>query len=124
MSINKKEIFDAILNMSMVEIIELTSMLEKKFNIDSSVIQTSSIQKDQPEEKKPEKSEFKIILTSFGSNKIAVIKAVRSVISLGLKEAKDIVESCPSVLKDTASKEDVEIIKKALEKSGASITIE
>ncbi len=53
-----------------------------------------------------------------------MIKAVRSVISLGLKEAKDIVESCPSVLKDTASKEDVEIIKKALEKSGASITIE
>ncbi|WDI78434.1 50S ribosomal protein L7/L12 [Candidatus Purcelliella pentastirinorum] len=121
MSINQDQIIDAVSKMSVMDVMKLVSAMEKKFGVSSSV---SVSNKDSHSIKQvEEKTEFDIYLKNFGSNKISVIKAIRSTISLGLKEAKDLVESAPVLIKGSISKIEVDKIKDILEKAGAQIEI-
>ncbi|MCV2508551.1 MAG: 50S ribosomal protein L7/L12 [Candidatus Lightella neohaematopini] len=120
MSISKESIIDAISNMSITDVSELISMLEKKFNVVASTINTNIVGNTEVPE---EQTEFSIFLDKIGTNKISVIKVIRSVTGLGLKEAKDLVESAPVLIKESLSKIDVNSIKQNLEKVGASVTI-
>lgn len=119
MSITKEQILDAVSSMSVMDIVELTSMMEKKFGVSS----TSNIMTEKKDVIVEEKTEFNVILNSIGKNKISVIKAVRSIISLGLKEAKDLVESAPVLLKEGISKDEANKLKKSLEEVGATVEI-
>ncbi|WMC19606.1 MAG: 50S ribosomal protein L7/L12 [Enterobacteriaceae bacterium PC38] len=116
---NKEKLLKTIELMSIKEISEFIDTIEKKYNITSNpIINNSNIVK-----KKKEKTEFNVILKSFGNNKISVIKAVRSAINLGLKEAKNLVESAPVILKEKLNKIDSDNLKKKIEISGAIIEI-
>uniref|UniRef100_A0A1A9Z1E8 39S ribosomal protein L12, mitochondrial n=1 Tax=Glossina pallidipes TaxID=7398 RepID=A0A1A9Z1E8_GLOPL len=123
MSITKQQILDAVSEMSISEIAELVSMMEKKFGV-------SSLASNIPSEsnlsgKSEEKSEFDVLLHEIGKNKISVIKVVRSSLSLGLKEAKDLVESdLPVILKSGLNKDEAESLKKSIELSGAKIVLQ
>ncbi len=118
---NKKEILEIISSMSLVEIVELIDALEKKFGVSSSNYRPiDSIEKN---EIKEEKKEFDFFLKSVGNNKIAVIKVVRNFLKLGLKDAKDLVESSPVLIKKNVIKNDVDILKKSLEDVGAIVEI-
>ncbi|MFI4819154.1 MAG: 50S ribosomal protein L7/L12 [Enterobacterales bacterium] len=119
MSINKKQILDAISKMSIIEVMDLVKMMEKKFNISSNL----DINKKNSNKIKEEKTEFNVILNKIGSNKISIIKIVRSITGLGLKESKDLVESPKAIIKEKISKDEAISIKKNLEDSGASVTI-
>ncbi|AFP85627.1 ribosomal protein L7/L12 [secondary endosymbiont of Heteropsylla cubana] len=119
MSITKEQILDTVAEMSVMDVMQLISMMEEKFGVSAATAVPTSA----PPEPVEEKTEFEVILSAIGSNKIAVIKAVRSVTGLGLKEAKDLVESAPIALKEGVSKDDAETLKKTLEEAGASIEI-
>ncbi|CUX96667.1 50S ribosomal protein L7/L12 [Candidatus Doolittlea endobia] len=119
MSITKEKILDAVAKMSVMDVVELVSMMEKKFGVSSSVSVAASGSADSEEEK----IEFNVVLSAIGVNKVAVIKAVRSATGLGLKEAKDLVESAPATLKEGVSKDDANALKKVLEEAGASVEV-
>lgn len=124
MKINNEEIITAISNMNILELTELTNLIEKKFNISIQHQQTINKEDNVEEKVKPEeKSTFTIIMTSYGDNKLNVIKTIRSILDLGLKEAKDFVEKLPATIKENVQKSDIEKIKAALETSGAKIEI-
>ncbi|AZP36294.1 50S ribosomal protein L7/L12 [Candidatus Annandia adelgestsuga] len=122
MSFNKEKIIETISNMSVKDILDLIKKIEKKFNISPSEyannktnnIETKVIKK---------KTEFKIILKSIGKNRISVIKAIRSITSLGLKESKNLVESAPVLVKENINEKECQKIKKILEEVGAEIEI-
>ncbi|CDL80048.1 50S ribosomal protein L7/L12 [Xenorhabdus cabanillasii] len=120
MSITKEQILDAVAEMSVMDVVEIISMMEEKFGVSAAaavaVVGAAA-------EVVEEKTEFDVILTGAGANKVAVIKAVRGATGLGLKEAKDLVESAPAALKEGISKEDAEALKKSLEEAGASVEI-
>ncbi|XBC43357.1 MAG: 50S ribosomal protein L7/L12 [Buchnera aphidicola (Meitanaphis flavogallis)] len=121
MSITKEQILEAISEMSVKNVIELISDMEKKFGVSAeSSIHSSSSSITTPVE---EKTEFDVILKSIGSNKVSVIKAVRSSTGLGLKEAKDLVESAPTVIKERITKIEAESLKKILDETGAEVEI-
>lgn len=126
MKINNDEIINAISNMNILELTELTELIEKKFNIS---IQNQNIKNSQTneqleeKEKKEEKTTYKVILTSYGDNKLNVIKTIRTILDLGLKEAKEFVEKLPATIKEDVQKADLEKLKNALETSGAKIEI-
>lgn len=125
MSLTKEEILNAISEMSVMEIMQLVSMMEKKFEVSaSSFMNPSESQVPSSESVQTEQTEFNVILNAIGSNKIPVIKTVRSAAGLGLKEAKELVESAPVVIKESISKNDAEILKKTLESVGASVEIQ
>ncbi|QFQ31895.1 50S ribosomal protein L7/L12 [Buchnera aphidicola] len=121
MSITKEQILEAISEMSVMNIVELISAMEKKFEVSANM----SIQSNSRNEKKDaeEKTEFDVFLKAIGPNKVSVIKSVRSATGLGLKEAKDLVESAPTVIKENINKKDAESLKKTLEDVGAEIEI-
>ncbi|SBT82116.1 50S ribosomal protein L7/L12 [secondary endosymbiont of Trabutina mannipara] len=125
MFITKEQIIDTIAKMSVLDVVELISMMEKKFSISAN--QTAidvAITKEVPIEKTiEEQTEFKVFLNEIGTNKIAVIKAVRGATGLGLKESKDLVESAPAIIKTGLNKNDAENLKNLLEKVGATISI-
>lgn len=121
MSLKKEEILEAIANMSVSDIVDLVSMMENRFGVTASSV--AQVVKNNENEKKEEKSDFKITLKSIGKNKIAVIKIVRSFLNLGLKEAKDTVDSAPVLLKDGVNKLDSDKIKKTLEEAGAIVEL-
>ncbi|NIG99170.1 MAG: 50S ribosomal protein L7/L12 [Buchnera aphidicola (Periphyllus acericola)] len=121
MSISKNEIINTVSKMSVTEIMELIKSMEKKFEISSQPIINNNTQ--QETKKIKEKSEFDIYIKSIGKNKVSVIRAVRSLTNLGLKEAKDLVESAPTVLKEKINKEEAESLKKTLETAGAEVEI-
>lgn len=123
--INKDQIVQAISNMSVLEIMELIKLIEDKFNVTIANLQPSHSYKESQSNENIEqvKSEFNIILKSIGKNKIAVIRTIRNILGLGLKEAKDFVESAPKIIKEKTSKEEVEKIKTLLLESGAVIEI-
>ena len=127
MSVNTKEdILEAISSMSVMDIVELVKQMEEKFGVSAAapaVAVAAGSAGAVAGEEAEEQIEFNVVLTSFGSNKIAVIKVVRAITGLGLKEAKDMVESVPSAVKEGVSKEDAENIKKQLEESGASVEV-
>ncbi len=119
---NNKKILDKISSMTLIEIIELINDIEKKFGIDSKNYQlNNNIGKDETKEIK--KKEFDLYLDSIGNNKIAVIKIVRSFLNLGLKESKDLVESCPVLIKNKIKEKESNLLKKSLEEVGAKVIL-
>ncbi|MFT8229794.1 MAG: 50S ribosomal protein L7/L12 [Enterobacterales bacterium] len=124
MAITKEQILDSVSKMSVMDVVELVEMMEKKFGISSSdFVSTTSVPVDNKSAVIEEKTEFDVILNAVVGNKISVIKAVRSITNLGLKESKDLVESAPTVLKEHLNKNDADMLKKTLEEAGASIEI-
>ena len=120
MSITKDQILDAVAEMSVMDVVELITMMEEKFGVSAAAAVAVAAG---PAEAAEEKTEFDVMLTAVGANKVSVIKAVRGATGLGLKEAKDLVESAPAAIKEGASKDEAETLKKALEEAGASVEI-
>jgi len=124
--ISKDDVIEFISNMTVLELSELVEELEKKFGVSAAapvaVSAATALEKDEKEEE-AEKTEFDVVLTGVGDKKIQVIKVVRSVTNLGLKEAKELVDGAPNKVKEGVSKEDAENIKKQLEEAGAIVDI-
>ena len=125
---SKEELLEAISNMSVMDLVELISEMEEKFGVSASApapVAAALTAGDgaEPSDKEDEQTEFDLILKSFGDNKIAVIKAVRTITSLGLKDAKDMVEGAPITIKEAISKKEVEEMTKQLEDSGAVVEL-
>ena len=111
-------------SLSVIEAAELSKMLEEKWGVSASTpVAVATTAGSSAEEAAEEQSEFEVVLTEIGSNKIAVIKEVRTITTLGLKEAKDLVEGAPKSLKKGVSKSDAEEIKKVLEAAGAKVEL-
>jgi large subunit ribosomal protein L7/L12 len=128
MAASKEEILDAIGNMTVLEIVDLVKMMEEKFGVTAAapVAIAAAPGAGAGAAAAPaaeEKTEFTVTMTSFGSNKVGVIKVIREITGLGLKEAKDLVEGVPSAVKEGVSKADAEAIKKKLEEAGAAAEI-
>ncbi|KGQ69612.1 50S ribosomal protein L7/L12 [Chelonobacter oris] len=121
MSLTNEQIIEAIASKSVTEIVELITAMEEKFGVSAAAAAVAVAAG--PAEAAEEKTEFDVVLTAAGANKVAVIKAVRSATGLGLKEAKDLVESAPAALKEGISKAEAEELKKALEEAGASVEL-
>ncbi len=123
--ITKDQVVDFIANMSVLEMSELVKEMEEKFGVSAAAAAVAAPAADggESEAAAEEKTEFDVILTSFGEKKINVIKEVRSITGLGLKEAKEAVESAPKAIKEGVSKEEAEEVKKKLEEAGASAEI-
>ncbi|MCR3754690.1 MAG: 50S ribosomal subunit protein L12 [Candidatus Westeberhardia cardiocondylae] len=123
MLITKEQIINAISDMSVMDVMELVSMIEKKFGVSSSSAMFSTISSPVKKDVVEEKTEFDVMLKDIGANKVSVIKIVRNIIGVGLKEAKDLVESCPVVIKKSANKDYADDLKKMLEEVGASVDL-
>ncbi len=125
MAVSKEEILETISDMSVMEVVDLISAMEEKFGVSAAaaVAAAPAAAADGGGEAEAEKDEFDIVMSSFGGNKVAVIKVVRAVTGLGLKEAKDMVEGAPSTIKEAARKDDAEEIKKQLEEAGAAVEL-
>ena len=123
--ITKDQVVDFIANMSVLEMSELVKEMEEKFGVSAAAaaVAAPAAGGGESEAVAEEKTEFNVILTSFGEKKINVIKEVRSITGLGLKEAKEAVESAPKAIKEGVSKEEAEEVKKKLEEAGASAEI-
>ena len=122
---SKDEILEAIANMSVMEVVVLIEAMEEKFGVTAAAAVAVAAPGAGGEggESAAEKTEFDVVLTGFGDNKVAVIKAVRGITGLGLKEAKEAVEGAPTTLKEGVSKEEAEEAKKALEEAGATVEV-
>jgi large subunit ribosomal protein L7/L12 len=126
MAISKAEVIDFIANMSVLELSEMIKDLEEKFGVTAAVPVAMAAGGAAAAEAAPaaeEQTEFDAVLTVIGANKIQVIKEVRAITGLGLKEAKDAVENVPTTLKEAVSKAEAEEIKKKLEEQGATVEI-
>ena len=121
--LSTEEIIDALKEMTLLEAADLVHALEDKFGVSAAAPVAVAAAPAAAVEEEEEKTNFDVELTSFGSNKIAVIKVVRALTSLGLKEAKEAVESAPKVLIEGAKKEDAEAAKAKLEEAGATVTL-
>lgn len=123
---SKDQFIESIEKMSVLELSELVKALEEKFGVSAAapvMMGAVASAAGGEEEKKEEKTSFTVELTSSGAQKISVIKALREVTQLGLKEAKDLADGAPKVVKENASKEEAETIKKRLEEAGATVTV-
>ncbi len=125
MAASQEDILEAISNMSVMEVVDLISAMEEKFGVSAAAAVAAApvAAGGDAGAAAEEKTEFDVVMTSFGSNKVAVIKAVRGITGLGLKEAKEMVEGAPANVKEGASKEEAEDIKKQLEEAGASVEV-
>jgi large subunit ribosomal protein L7/L12 len=123
MAVSKEEILDAIAEMSVMDVVALIEAMEKKFGVSAAAAVATAPVAQVAEAAEEEKTEFDVVLAEIGGNKIAVIKAVRAMTGLGLKEAKEAVEGAPSTLKEGVSKEEAEEAKKQLEEAGAKVEI-
>ena len=124
MAVSKDEILDAIARMSVMEVVELISDMEKKFGVTAAApVAVAAGPAAAAAPVVEEKTEFTVTLAEFGANKVGVIKAIREITGLGLKEAKDLVEGAPSTVKEGIPKADAEAIKKKLEDAGAKAAI-
>ena len=122
--LTNKDILNAIADMSVMDVVELVSAMEEKFGVSAAAAVAAPVAAvADAGDAVAEKDEFNVMLTSFGEKKVAVIKAVRSITGLGLKEAKDMVESAPVAIKEGASKTEAEDIQKQLEEAGASVEL-
>ena len=120
---SKEKILEEISKMSVMDLVELISEMEEKFGVSASApvaVAAASAETAETDEQGDEQTEFDLILQNMGDNKIAVIKAVRAITALGLKDAKDMVEKAPVTVKEAVSKDEAEEIKKQLEESGAT----
>ena len=123
----KEEVLEAISKMSVMDLVELISEMEEKFGVTAAapvaVAAAPAAGDSEDSASVDEQTEFEVILQGIGDNKIAVIKAVRSITGLGLKDAKDIVEGAPKSLKESVSKEEADEMKNQLEEAGASVEL-
>ena len=124
MAVSKDDILETISNMSVMEVVDLISAMEEKFGVSAAAaVAAAPAAGGDAGEAAAVKDEFDVVLTGFGENKVAVIKAVRAITGLGLKEAKDAVEGTPTTVKEAASKAEAEEVKKTLEEAGAAVEL-
>ncbi len=126
MALSKDDILNAIADMSVMDVVELVSAMEEKFGVTAAAAVAAAPAIPSAENDgavAEEKDEFDIILNSAGEKKVNVIKVVRSITGLGLKEAKELVDSAPGTIKEAASKDEAEDIKKQLEEAGAAVEL-
>ena len=125
MALSKDDILEAIANMSVMEVVDLISAMEEKFGVSAAaaVAVAAPAAGGGAAAAAEEKTEFDVVMTGFGENKVNVIKVVRAVTGLGLKEAKDMVEGVPATVKDGVSKAEAEDVKKQLVEAGATVDI-
>lgn len=126
MAVSKEDILETISNMTVLEIVELVEAMEEKFGVSAAVAAApvaAAGAAGGAAEAAEEKTEFDVVMTSFGDNKVGVIKVVRAITGLGLKEAKDMVEGVPSTIKEGANKDESQDIKKQLEEAGATVEV-
>lgn len=123
MAVSKNEILDTISNMTVMEVVELIEAMEEKFNVTAAAAVTVSAPAAAAGVAAEEQTEFDVVMTSFGENKVGVIKVVRTITGLGLKEAKDLVEAAPATVKESVSKAEAEDMKKQLVEAGAEVSI-
>jgi large subunit ribosomal protein L7/L12 len=124
MAVSKEEILDAIANMSVMQVVDLITAMEEKFGVSAAATMMAAPAAAAPAAAPvEEKTEFDVVMTSFGANKVNVIKVVRALTGLGLKEAKDLVEGVPSVIKEGISKDEAANIRKQLEEAGATVEV-
>lgn len=122
MAVSKEQILDTISNMTVMEVVDLVKLMEEKFNVTAAVA-VAAPAAGATVAAVEEQTEFTVVLSNFGANKVGVIKVVREMTNLGLKEAKALVEEAPSTVKDGVSKQEAADIKKKLEEAGASVEI-
>jgi len=125
MAVSKEDILDTISNMTVVEVVDLIEAMEEKFGVSAAaaVAVAPAAAGGEAAAAAEEQTEFDVVLASFGDNKVGVIKAVRAITGLGLKEAKEMVEGAPSTVKEAASKDEAEGLKKQLEEAGAKVEL-
>lgn len=125
MAVSKEDILNTISNMTVLEIVDLIKLMEEKFGVSAAAaaVAVAPAGGGAAAPAAEEKTEFNVVMTAFGENKVNVIKEVRAITGLGLKEAKDMVEGVPSVVKEAIPKKDAEEIKKKLEAAGAKVDI-
>ena len=124
MSVSQEEILETISNMTVMQVVDLISAMEEKFGVTAAAaVAAAPATAAEAGAAAEEKTEFDAILTGVGDKKIQVIKVVREITGLGLKEAKDMVEGAPSTVKEAAGKEEADTIKKQLEEAGASVEL-
>jgi large subunit ribosomal protein L7/L12 len=125
MAASKEQILDAISNMTVMEVVDLVKMMEDKFGVTAAapVAMAAVGAAAAAAPAAEEQTEFTVTMTSFGANKVGVIKVIREITGLGLKEAKDLVEGVPSLVKESIPKADADGIKKKLEEAGAAAEI-
>jgi large subunit ribosomal protein L7/L12 len=123
MALSNEDLLKELSAKPIMEVVELVKMLEDEWGVSAAAPVAAAAGPAAEAAAVEEKDEFDVVLTSFGGNKVAVIKAVRTITGLGLKEAKDAVEGAPSVIKEGAAKADAEEVKKQLEEAGASVEL-
>ena len=125
MAVSKEDILESIANMSVMDVVDLISAMEEKFGVSAAapVAVAAAPAAGGAEAAVEEQTEFDVVLTSFGSNKVSVIKTVRAMTGLGLKEAKEAVEGAPTTIKEAVSKDEAEEAKKQLEEAGATVEV-
>jgi large subunit ribosomal protein L7/L12 len=124
MAVSQEEILETISGMTVMEVVDLISAMEEKFGVTAAAAVAAAPAAAGGEAAAvEEKDEFDVVMSSFGDNKVTVIKAVRGITGLGLKEAKEMVEGVPSTIKEAAAKAEAEDIKKQLEEAGASVDL-
>ncbi|HID99371.1 MAG TPA: 50S ribosomal protein L7/L12 [Thiotrichaceae bacterium] len=124
MAVTKEDILDSIANMTVMDVVELIKAMEDKFGVSAAAFAAPmAAPTAQEASAAPEQTEFTVTLTSFGEKKVQVIKTIRSITGLGLKEAKELVEGVPSTVKEAIPKDEAEKIKKDLEEAGGSAEI-
>lgn len=127
MAVSKEEILDAVSNMTVMEVVDLISMMEEKFGVSAAAFAAAPVAAagagGDAGAAAEERTEFDVVMSSFGDNKVNVIKVVRGITGLGLKEAKDMVDGAPATIKEGASKEEAEEAKKQLEEAGATVEL-
>ncbi len=124
MALSNEDLLKELSAKPIIEVVDLVKMLEEEWGVSAAApVAVAAAGAGADAAPAEEKTEFDVVLTSFGENKVSVIKAVRTITGLGLKEAKDTVEGAPSAIKEGASKEDAENFKKQLEEAGASVEL-
>lgn len=124
MAVSKEELVETLSSMSILEVTELVSLLEEKWGVSAAAaVATVAVASGEAAAPVEVKDEFDVVMTSFGENKVGVIKTVRAITGLGLKEAKDMVEGVPSTIKEGANKAEAEDIKKQLVEAGATVEL-
>jgi len=124
MAVSKEDILDTISNMTVMEVVDLIEAMEEKFGVSAAAaVAAAPAAAAGGGEAAAEKDEFDVVLASFGDNKVGVIKAVRAITGLGLKEAKELVEGAPAPVKEGAAKAEAEDVKKQLEEAGATVEL-
>jgi large subunit ribosomal protein L7/L12 len=123
MAVSKEDILETISNMSIMEVVDLISAMEEKFGVSAAAAVAVAPAAAGPAAVVEEQTEFDVVMTGFGDNKVNVIKVVRAITGLGLKESKDLVEGVPSTLKEGISKTEADDLKKQLVEAGATVDI-